>query len=70
MYSRNLDLCLFVCKDVVCLGGGGGSFVKREGTTADKLDFALARAHSFEFSSMPLKILQSCLCRKLLKILR
>ena len=21
MYSRNLDLCLFVCKDVVCLGG-------------------------------------------------
>ena len=36
-------------------GGGGGSrtFVKREGTTADKkLDFSLARAHSFEFSSM------------------
>ena len=21
MYSRNLDLCLFVCKDVICLGG-------------------------------------------------
>ena len=30
---------------------GGGTFVKREGTTADKLDFELARAHSFEFSS-------------------
>ncbi len=30
---------------------GGGTFVKCEGTTADKLDFALAHAHSFEFSS-------------------
>ncbi len=49
MYSRNLDLCLFVKMSYVW---GGGTFVKREGTTADKLDFALARAHSFEFSSM------------------
>ncbi len=49
MYSRNLDLCLFVCKDGVY--PGGGTFVKREGTTADKLDVELARAHSFEFSS-------------------
>ncbi len=32
------------------MSGGGGTFVKREGTT--QLDFALARAHSFEFSSM------------------
>ncbi len=49
-------------------GGGGGTFVKREGTTADKLDFAFACARAQDFT----KILQSCLtlCRKLLKILR
>ncbi len=34
------------------MSGGEGTFVKREGTTADKLDFSLARAHVFEFSSM------------------
>ncbi len=45
---------------------GGGTFVKREGTTADKLDFAFACARAQDF----MKILQSCLCRKLLKILR
>ena len=43
---------------------GGGTFVKREGTTADKLDFALARAHSFGVFFHVLKILQSCLCKK------
>ncbi len=51
----SICVCLFVKMSYVCGGGGGGrgvTFVKREGTTADKLDFALARAHSFEFSSM------------------
>ncbi len=38
------------------MSGGGGTFVKREETTADKLDFALARAHSFEFSSRFYKV--------------
>ena len=48
------------------MSGGGGTFVKCEGTTADKLDFAFACTRAQDF----MKILQSCLCRKLLKILR